>query len=107
MLSSTTDTTGPYVVDVAIDGALGDRTVRLHVAIDSTDPGVFTPVDMTSVDPDDRLYSGSIAGQPAGTDVFYFVDIVDADGDVIDRDPANLALAVAFGFQVLPPNDAP
>ena len=106
-LSSTTDTAGPYVIDVAIDGDLGDHTVRLQSAVNTSDLDRFLPLEMTAANDDETGFFGAIAGQTAGTEVFYFVEIVDGDGSVVDRDPAIRALPNAFGFQVLPADGAP
>jgi len=101
VLGSTHDVVGPYHVDSVILSATGDDTVELMLSIDTSAANNFSALSMAD---DDELYRGTIAGQSAGTDVFYFVRVT-RDGEVVARDPAS-AVAQSYGFQVLRPDGA-
>ena len=104
-LGSTHDTAGPYHVDTVVTGVAWDDEVRLMVAIDTSAEERFFAREMTRYGGGDGdRWSGAIPGQPARTDVFYFVE-VQRGFEQVAKDPDD-GLAFAFGFEVLPPDGA-
>jgi len=104
-LGSTHDTAGPYHVDTVVTGVSGSDEVRLLFAIDTTAENRFFARELTRHGGSDGdRWSGTIPGQPPGTDVFYFVE-VERGFERIAKDPDD-GLAFAFGFQVLGPDGA-
>ncbi|RMH40863.1 MAG: hypothetical protein D6689_12440 [Deltaproteobacteria bacterium] len=100
-LGATHDTAGPYGVDAVVVGAAGAR-VDLRWGTGDGDPAGMARAPMQARG--DDLWFGAIPGQPAGTAVFYAVEVV-RDGDVVARAPDD-GLARAFGFRVLRPDGA-
>ena len=75
-LKDTKDTTGPYIVRAAVTSELGLTTDMplLHYKTDST----YTSVVMLPTGNPDE-YSAEIPGQPANTDVHYYIEAKDVE----------------------------
>ena len=97
-LSSTPDTTGPYVVQSVITDLAGDDRVVLRYIID--DAIEFASLRMLE-DEDGERFSAGIPGQPAGTAIGYFVTVL-RDGERITDDPTGAA-ARPYRFQIVEP----
>lgn len=78
-LPDTTDAVGPYTVTVVAKDDRGIESVTLHYTADQTPDPAFKAVEMTIVEGD--LYTGEIAGFPAGAEVRYFVDAGDTSAN--------------------------
>jgi len=79
-LTSTNDVFGPYPITAHIVG-IESATLRY-----SPDGGhTFTPVTMTLAG--GNVYTGQIPGQPMGTDISYYLEAADGDGNVATDPP--------------------
>ena len=78
VLPNTSNSIGPYSVQARISD---DAAVRTASLLYSEDGGrSFNRVPMVMLGTD--LYSASIPGQPLGTEVRYYVEAIDADGNI-------------------------
>jgi len=73
---SINDAFGPYEVTTEINGDIGVDTVTLYYSVDGGD---FTGVAMTG---DAHTFTGQIPGQSLGTEVRYYIEASDVDGNV-------------------------
>ena len=104
-VGDTSDVVGPYSVRAVVVGvASGDR-VELRFNVIDGEPENFIPVLMDEVDlgADDgttrgELFRQGIPGQPAGTEILYYVAVT-RDGEVVAEDPVGGDLR-PFLFQV-------
>jgi hypothetical protein len=103
VLGSTHDTAGPYRVDAIVRNVAGDDEVVLRVGIDTGNEDRFFPRAMAEDDTGER-FTAAISGQPAGTSVVYFIEVI-RDGDRVAIDPDS-NLVAGYGFQVLAPDGA-
>ncbi|MBI5529267.1 MAG: hypothetical protein HY897_23325 [Deltaproteobacteria bacterium] len=78
-LPDTTDTVGPYTVTAVARDDRGVESVTLYYTGDTSENATFKAAVMTQVE--DDLYSGEIAGFPAGARVRYFVEAEDASAN--------------------------
>jgi hypothetical protein len=74
-LPDTTDTVGPYTVTAVVRDDRGVEEVTLYYTAGAEAAPTFKAVAMTLVQGD--LYTGDIAGYPAGANVKYFVEAKD------------------------------
>jgi hypothetical protein len=96
-LTDTTDSVGPYTVTAVVRDDRGIDSVTLYYTADQSAAPSFKAVLMDAVDGD--LYSGEIAGFPAGANVKYFVEAKDTSASYA-RSPA--ATDAYYQFSVLP-----
>jgi hypothetical protein len=82
VLTSTSDTTGPYVVHSVVVGVDGESVELSYLA---DERARFIPVLMVAADDEER-FRGEIPGQPSGTEISYYVAVV-RDGERIAADP--------------------
>jgi hypothetical protein len=78
-LPDTTDTVGPYTVTAVARDDRGLESVTLYYTGDTSEGARFKAASMTRVQGD--LYSGEIAGFPAGARVRYFVEAEDTSAN--------------------------
>lgn len=76
-LSNTSNTTTPYQVDALIMHRSGISSATLHYTTDTTQP--YIPVPMTASLPG-NTWTGFIPAQPAGTQIFYYVQAQSVSG---------------------------
>jgi RHS repeat-associated protein len=76
-LSSTDNVSGPYTVTAKVSDDMGLEAVFLYYSVNNAN--TFTPVTMTA---NSDTFSASIPGQPLGTEVQYYVQATDADGNI-------------------------
>ena len=79
----TQDVIGPYTVQLVARDVAGDDTVEVRYG---TDGVTFLPIEAERRPDRDDLYHGEIPGQPRGTRVFVFTDVL-RDGAEAVRDP--------------------
>ncbi|MCG8416305.1 MAG: hypothetical protein MJE77_00015 [Proteobacteria bacterium] len=99
VLSDTTDTVGPYVVQSIIVNAGGDDIVELRYFVD--DQSQFIPLLMQA-DQDGERHEVGIPGRPAGSTISYYVTVL-RDGARVADDPGAGA-AQPYQFNVLSPD---
>jgi hypothetical protein len=93
ILSNTNDVVSPYTVTAEISDDVGIETASLYYSVD--DGNSFTPVIMTG---NSGTFSGQIPGQPLNTEVRYYIEATDADGNVA-TDPVDIP-CTTYRFQV-------
>ena len=81
--TSTNDVFGPYPITAYIVDDVGIESAALYYSLDGGT--VFTPVLMTLTA--GETYVGQIPGQPMGTEVSYYVEARDIDGNVATDPP--------------------
>jgi hypothetical protein len=93
ILPDTNDTSGPYAVEsqVTDDAAVQTASIRYIV----NNQGGFNRVPMSGTG---DTFSGAIPGQPLNTEIRYYVEAVDADGNVA-TDPVDAPYST-YRFQV-------
>ncbi len=94
VLPHTSNVAGPYIVNTTVTDDNDLQTVSLFY---STDNGAsFTSVPMAASG--DDTFSASIPGQQLGTNVWYFIEATDVDGNIA-TDPVDIPSTI-YRFQV-------
>jgi len=93
VLPHTTNTVGPYFVNSKIVDDVAVRTVSLAYSLNGSP--VFTRVPMTA---NGDIYGAQIPGQPLGSEIRYYVEATDGDGNMA-TDPVDTPLT-AYTFQI-------
>jgi hypothetical protein len=91
---NTSDTAGPYPVQAKISDDVAVRTATLLYSVDGGRSFNRVPMAMSGSD----LYSASVPGQPLGTEVRYYVEATDSDGNIATN-PVDVPYT-AYRFQV-------
>jgi len=92
VLPNTNNVVGPYTITAEIDD-VGVETASLYCSVN--DGNSFTPVVMTS---NGGTFSGQIPGQPLNTEVRYYIEAADTDGNIA-TDPVDIPYTT-YHFQV-------
>jgi hypothetical protein len=93
VLPDTANVAGPYTITTQIRDDVGVQTASLLYSVDGGH--TFTRVPMSA---NGNTFDVSIPGQPLGTEVRYYVEATDADGNVA-TDPVDIPYTI-YRFQV-------